>query len=151
MTMYQLVADNILGVDKTNSYLYVITVKLPKYFEFSSRFEFNETGFLDKALATKSLDIKYHEDKFTRLKLNLGLSTDMEAGQLKSFTVNLLFHPELMKIQRYVLHHGNHFECNTTPQDTDVSLDTLEDRFDQFQLINTFVGSHLEKIGVRNQ
>lgn len=150
MAVYQLSANNFLGVDKNNNYLYVLKIKLPKFVDIKENFigehGYNYINYEDP----ESLDIKFHEGKFTRFKLWIDFPKIDQQAQ-KSFSINLMFHPELMQIQKYAFHDDERFYVDTKPQKSDVSLDELEENFEHFHLINLFFNSQFERVGVRNQ
>lgn len=150
MAVYQLSANNFLGVDKNNSYLYVLKIKLPKFVGINEEFVSGHSyNYVDYEFL-KTLDIKFHEGKFTRFKLWLDFPKNEQQNQ-RSFAVNLMFHPELMQIQKYAFHIDPQFSIETKPQEGNVSLDELEENFGHFQMINLFFGSQFERVGVRNQ
>lgn len=149
MAVYQLSANNFLGIDKSNSFLYVIKVKLPVFIKVNDGLKEKTEGTFQNLKDIEQLDIKFHEGKFTRFKLWLNFS-DYNDSQ-SDFSVNLMFHPELMEIRKYSLHVGQQFHVETTPQDDNISLDDLEKDFEKFQKINLFVGAQYQHTGVRNQ
>lgn len=150
MAVYQLSANNFLGIDQSSNYLYIVKVKVPEFIEINDKHA-AVLAYEDQRFSLlESLDIKYHDGKFTRFKLDTELPR-ISSSFHRRFSLNLLFHEDFMQIERYALKGTQQLYFETTPQQSHLSLDELESHFDDLKMINRFSGIQLERVGVRNK
>ncbi|GBG95727.1 hypothetical protein LFYK43_21860 [Ligilactobacillus salitolerans] len=149
MEIYQYVANSILGIDQDERFLYTAKIKIPEFAVLKGDVVQSEDFYSSSHFQIETLDIKFHEGKFTRFKLKLRY-LPANGVNASPVSINLLFHSELMQIRRYVIHQGKKKYIESTPDKSDISLDKLEEEFNHFRKIGLFLGEQLEKIGVEN-
>ena len=150
MAIYQFSTNNFLGIDRSSNYLYIVRVKVPEFIEINDK-QATVLAYENQRFSLlEPLDVKYHDGKFTRFKLDTELPR-ISSSFHRHFSLNLLFHEEFMQIERYALQGTQQLYFETTPQKSNISLDELESHFDDLEMINRFSGSQLERVGVRNK
>lgn len=150
MAIYQFSANNFLGIDRSSNYLYIVRVKVPEFIEINDKQATALAYENQRFFLLEPLDVKYHDGKFTRFKLDTELPR-ISSSFHRHFSLNLLFHEEFMQIERYALQGTQQLYFETTPQKSNISLDELESHFDDLEMINRFSGIQLERVGVRNK